>query len=82
MQTRWSKESVNEVLASPGLRGASENGASHQEAGAARLEEVVKSAWCLHLQAGDITKVRAVHVAIYGSETEGQRRSMNNNCEM
>ena len=40
-----------------------------------RVGEVVKSTCSLDLQAGDITKGGAVHVGIYGSETEGQRRS-------
>ena len=43
--------------------------------GTARLEEMVKSTWYLDLRVGDITKVDGVHVAIYASETEGQRKS-------
>lgn len=38
------------------------------------MEEVVKSMWYLDLRVGD-TKVGGVHVAIYASETEGQRKS-------
>lgn len=43
--------------------------------GTARLEEVVESTWYLDQRVGDVTKVGGVHVAIYASETKGQRKS-------